>query len=114
MPSVKGGGGGGGHSHRRRVQSCDRGQDPVKRSRHFLGVGQTVKQRAGALSMALLAIKRRDRSVCACAVNRWSRVKGKNLAWSSGQGRFSTVKNLDPDRSSGHGAYGSEPLLSVQ
>ena len=34
----------GGHSHRRRVQSCDRGQDAVKRSRHFLGVGQTVKQ----------------------------------------------------------------------
>ena len=37
----------GGHSHRRRVQSCDRGQDAVKRSRHFLGVGQTVKQCAG-------------------------------------------------------------------
>ena len=42
-----GGGGGGGYSHRRRVQSCDRGQDAVKRSRHFLGVGQTVKQCAG-------------------------------------------------------------------
>ena len=37
----------GGHSHRRRVQSCDRGQDAVKWSRHFLGVGQTVKQCAG-------------------------------------------------------------------
>ena len=37
----------GGHSHRRRVRSCDRGQDAVKRSRHFLGVGQTVKQCAG-------------------------------------------------------------------
>ena len=37
----------GGHSHRRRIQSCDRGQDAVKRSRHFLGVGQTVKQCAG-------------------------------------------------------------------
>ena len=49
----------GGHSHRRRVQSCDRGQDAVKQSRHFLGVGQTVKQCAGALSTALLAIKRR-------------------------------------------------------
>ena len=49
----------GGHSHRRRVQSCDRGQDAVKRSRHFLGVGQTVKQCSGALSTALLPIKRR-------------------------------------------------------
>ena len=104
-------GGGGGHSHRRRVQSCDRGQDAVKRSRHFLGVGQTVKQCAGALSTALLAIKRRGRSFCACAVNRWSRVKGKNPAWSSSQGRFSTVKNLDPGRSSGHGTYGSDPPL---
>ena len=74
----------GGHSHRRRVQSCDRGQDAVKRSRHFLGVGQTVKQCAGALSTALLAMKRHGRSFCACAVNRWSRVKGKNPAWSSG------------------------------
>ena len=52
----------GGHSHRRRVQSCDRGQDAVKRSRHFLGVGQTVKQCSGALSTALLPIKRRGRS----------------------------------------------------
>ena len=102
----------GGHSHRRRVQSCDRGQDAVKRSRHFLGVGQTVKQCSGALSTALLPIKRRDRSFCACAVDRWSRVKGKNPAWSSGQGRFSTVKNLDPGRSSGHSAYGSDPPLS--
>ena len=74
----------GGHSHRRRVQSCNRGQDAVKRSRHFLGVGQTVKQCAGALSTALLAIKRRGRSFCACAINRWSRVKGKYPAWSSG------------------------------
>ena len=110
-----GGGGGdlsrGGHSHRRRVQSCDRGQDAVKRSRHFLGVGQTVKQCSGALSTALLPIKRRGRSFCACAVDRWSRVKGKNPAWSSGQGRFSTVKNLDPGRSSGHSAYGSDPPL---
>ena len=101
----------GGHSHRRRVQSCDRGQDAVKRSRHFLGVGQTVKQCSGALSTALPPIKRRGRSFCACAVNRWSRVKGKNPAWSSGQGRFSTVKNLDPGRSSGHSAYGSDPPL---
>ena len=38
-----GGGGGGGHSHTRRVYSCDRGQDVVKRSRHFFGGGQTVK-----------------------------------------------------------------------
>ena len=77
-----------GHSHRRRVQSCDRGQDVVKRSRHFLGVGQMVKQCAGALSSlgyqglvpqtistGLLAIKRRGRSFCACAINRWSRAK---------------------------------------
>ena len=35
---------GGGHSHRRRVYSCDRGQDVVKWSRHFFGGGQTVKQ----------------------------------------------------------------------
>ena len=105
-----GGGGGGGHSHRRRVQSCDRGQDAVKRSRHFLG-GRSLNGQAvcWALSKALLAIKRRDRSFCACAVNRWSRVKSKNPAWSSSQGRFSTVKNLDPDRSSGHGAYGGAP-----
>ena len=34
----------GGHSHRRRVYSCDRGQDVVKWSRHFFGCGQTVKQ----------------------------------------------------------------------
>ena len=34
----------GGHSHRRRVYSCDRGQDVVKWSRHFFGGGQTVKQ----------------------------------------------------------------------
>ena len=44
----------------------------------------SVKQCAGALSTALLAIKRRGRSFCACAINRWSRVKGKNPAWSSG------------------------------
>ena len=99
----------GGHSHRRRVQSCDRGQDAVKRSRHFLGVGQTVKQCAGALSTALLVIKRRGRSFCACAVNRWSRAKSGVVKRSSGQGRFSTVKNLDPGCSSGHGAYGSDP-----
>ena len=37
----------GDHSHRRRVQSCDRGQNAVKRSRHFLGVGQTVKRCSG-------------------------------------------------------------------
>ena len=33
-----GGGGGGGHSRRCRVQSCDRGQDAVKWSRHSSGV----------------------------------------------------------------------------
>jgi hypothetical protein len=32
----------GGHSHRFCVQSCDRGQDAVKRSRYFLGIGQAV------------------------------------------------------------------------
>ena len=41
----------GGHPHRHRVQSCDRGQDAIKRSRHFLpGVGQTVKECAGVAS----------------------------------------------------------------
>ena len=96
----------GGHSHRRRVQSCDRGQDAVKRSRHFLGVGQTVKQH-------YLRHYWRSRGVAdpfahaQLIYGQGSRVKGKNPAWSSGQGRFSTVKNLDPGRSSGHGTYGS-------
>ena len=39
----------GGHSHRRRVRSCDRGQDAVKRSRHFLGVGHMVKRSSSVL-----------------------------------------------------------------
>ena len=37
-----------------------------------------------------------------------------NPAWSSSQSHFSTVKNLDPVRSSGHGAYGSDPPLSAR
>ena len=37
--------------------------------------------------------------------------QGQNLAWSSGQGHFSTVKNLDRGHSSGHSAYGSDPPL---
>ena len=41
----------GGHSHRRRVYSCDRGQDVVKRSRHFFGGGQTVKQYSRAYNI---------------------------------------------------------------
>ena len=49
----------------------------VKRSMYFLGIGQMVKQCAGALSTVLLAIRRRGQSFCACVVNRWSRVKGK-------------------------------------
>ena len=32
----------GGHSHKRCVQSCDRGQNAVQRSRHLLGIGQAV------------------------------------------------------------------------
>ena len=39
------------------------------------------------------------------------RVKGKNSVWSSGQGHFSTIKNLDPGRSSVYGAYKSDPPL---
>ena len=35
-------------------------------------------------------------------------VKGKIHVWSSSQGHFSSV---DPGRSSGHGAYGSDPPL---
>ena len=31
--------------------------------------------------------------------------------WSSGQGHFSVVKNLDPGRSSVYSAYGSDPPL---
>ena len=31
--------------------------------------------------------------------------------WSSGQGHFSAVKNLDPGRSSVYSAYGSDPPL---
>ncbi len=77
----------------------------------FWGSVKRSSSMLGTIYKALLAIKRRGRSFCACAVNRWSRVKGKNPAWSSGQGRFSTVKNLDPGRSSGHGAYGSDPPL---
>ena len=37
------------------------------------------------------------------------RIKGKNSVWSSGQGHFSAVKNLDPGRSSVYSAYGSDP-----
>ena len=40
------------------------------------------------------------------------RSKGKNSPWSSGQGLFSTVISLDCCRSSGHGAYGSDPALT--
>ena len=49
----------------------------VKRSSSVLGHYRSI-------STALLAIKRRGRSFCACAINQWSRVKGKNPAWSSG------------------------------
>ena len=103
----------GGRSHRRHVQSCDRGQDAVKRSRHFLGVGQMVKHCVGALSQYHLAIKRRGRAFAHAQQIHGQRVKGNNLAWSSGQDHFSTVKNLDPGYSSGHGAYGSDPPLSI-
>ena len=34
--------------------------------------------------------------------------------WSSGQGHFSTVKNLDPGRSSVYSAYGSDPPLEAR
>jgi hypothetical protein len=104
----------GGYSHRRCVQSRDRGQDAVKRSRHFLGIGQTVKRCFWALSPALLGGQEAGPRFCACAVKYSQRVKGKNPPWSSGQGHFSTVKNLDPGRSSGHSAYGSNrPLVCV-
>ena len=42
---------------------------------------------------------------CACAINRWSTNQGQKIR--HGQGRFSTIKSLDPGRSSGYGAYGS-------
>ena len=63
-----GGGGGGGHSHRCRVQSCDWGQDAVKQSRHFLGVGQTVKQCAGGTICGTTGDQEACPIFCACAV----------------------------------------------
>ena len=43
---AKGEGGGSGYSHRHSVQSCNRGQDADKGSRHFQG---SVKQSSGIL-----------------------------------------------------------------
>ena len=45
-----------GHSHKRRVYSRDRDQDVVKRSRHFFGGGQTVKQYSRAYTPIAFAI----------------------------------------------------------
>ena len=47
-------------------------------------------------------------SICACAVNRRLMGQGKNGP-SNGQGHYWMVQNLDCGRSSGHGAYGSDP-----
>ena len=99
----------GSHSHRRRVQSCDRGLDAVKRSRHFLGVGQTVKQFAGHYQRHYWRSRGVADPFAHAQLIDGQGSRGKNPAWSSGQGRFSTVKNFDPGRSSGHGAYGSDP-----
>ena len=93
----------------RRVHRCDRGQDAVKRSWRFLGVGQTVKR---CVSSSTAGDQEAWQSFCACALNQWSRVNGKYPAWSSGQGHFPIVKNLDRGRSCEHGAYGSDPPLN--
>ena len=114
LGECKGGGGGGGVTP---IGAVSRAATGVKMRSNgqgtFWGSVKRSSSMLGTIYKALLAIKRRGRSFCACAVNRWSRVKGKNPAWSSGQGLFSTVKNLDPGRSSGHGAYGSDPPLRV-
>ena len=91
----------GGHSHRHCVQSCDRGQNAVKRSRHFLGIGQTVKRCSRPYLRYSEAAKRRGRDFAHAQLIDSQRVKGKNLPWSSGQGQFWMVKNLDRGRSSG-------------
>ena len=55
---------GGGHSHRCCIQSCDRGKNAVKRSRHFLGIGQMVKRCSGPQLQHNQAAKRRGRDLC--------------------------------------------------
>jgi hypothetical protein len=65
-----------------------------------------------ALSPASLAVKRCDRGFAHAQLIDGQRVKSKNSQWSSGQGYFWTVKNLDCGRSSGHSTYGSDhPLV---
>ena len=77
----------------------------------FIIYGQMVKWCAGVLSNSTIGNQEAWPILYVCTVNQWSRVKGKNLAWSSGQGHFSTVKNLESGRSSGHSTYGSDPPL---
>ena len=93
----------GGHSHRHHVQRCNCGQNAVKWSRYFLGL---VKR-----SSSVLGTTNGDQwlNLCTCAVGRWSTGQGQNSPWSSGQGYFSMVKNLDCSCTSGHSAYGSDP-----
>ena len=65
----------------------------------------SVKRSSGVLG----PIKRRGRAFAHAQLIDGQRVK--NWPWSNGQGPFWTVKNLDRVRSSGHGAYGSDPPL---
>ena len=67
----------------------------VNWSRHFLGVGQVVKQCSGQMT-----IKRRGQAFVHAQLVAGQLVRGKN---SSSQGHFLMVKNLDPGHSSGHG-----------
>ena len=89
---------GGGHSHRRCVQSCDRGQDTVKGS---------VKRSRGVLGPMSSNASNQEAwpSLCTCAVNWWSTGQGKKLAVVKWSRPFLDSRS----RSSGHGAYGSDP-----
>ena len=59
-------------------QSCDLGQDVIRRSRHFPRVGQKVKRRSGA---NVQHCRQSRGMLCACAVSLYGQcVKGKN--WS--------------------------------
>ena len=70
------GGGGGGAAP---IGAVSRAATRVKmQSRHFLGIGQMVKQCARALTIySTTGNQEAWPSFCTCTLNQWSRVKGK-------------------------------------
>ena len=82
----------------------------VKRSSSLAGPHQ-INSQEDEMLLDRLAVVDAQRTEAKMGVAKdWVKgVKSANWQWSSSQRAFSTVKNLDPGRSCGHSAYGSNP-----